>query len=70
MKIYDVLPVTTDYAGEIILDADGEYFMRWNHYKLEEEMLTITCGMSSGFHSIQDLVEEFGFDDVDLMSAS
>jgi len=70
MKIYDVLPVTTDYTGEIILDNDGEYFIKWNHYKLQDDMLTITCGTSSGFHSVQDLVEEFGLDNVDLMSAS
>ena len=70
MKIYDVLPVTTDYAGNIILDTDGEYFMEWSHYKLEEGTLTITCGTSHGFPSVQDLVEEFGLNDMDLISAS
>jgi hypothetical protein len=65
--MFEVLPLTTDFSGEIIQDADGEYFINFSHCTFSEDSVTIRTGTSKGYVKLAELISDFRFQDIDLI---
>jgi len=66
--MFEVVPLTTDFSGEIIKDNDGEFFINFSHCTYSEDCVTIRTGTSRGYRNLSDLISDYGFQDVDLIS--
>lgn len=66
MKMFEIIPLITEYYGEVIQDADGEYFMNYSKCEPVEDGLLVRSGTSKGYRVVSDLFEEFGINDIDV----
>lgn len=67
MKMFEVLPLITEYYGEIIQDADGEYFIDFSHCQQVNEVMVVRSGMSKGYSHMQKLLDDFGIERIDVI---
>lgn len=67
MRMFEIIPIITDYYGEVIQDTDGEYFMNYSHCKPVEDGFLVTSGTSRGFRNMKKLLAEYNIADIDIV---
>jgi hypothetical protein len=65
--MFEVIPLITEYYGEIMQDADGEYFMDYSHCQHVKDVMIVRTGMSKGYPTVQKLLKDFGIENIDVI---
>lgn len=66
MRMFEIIPIITDYYGEVIQDTDGEYFMNYSKCEPVPDGLLVKTGTSKGYRTVAELFEEFQISDIDV----